>query len=104
MNGVDKDQGAICGYVLAGGASSRFGRDKALAQLGGQAVLARMCNLVETVTGSVHVVASAVRYPNLRAKIVEDRWPGEGPLGGIITALNATAADASKCDWNLIVS
>jgi len=104
VNGADKNQGAICGYVLAGGASSRFGRDKALAKLGGRTVLARMCDLVEAVTGSVRVVASVERYPDFHTNIVEDRWPGEGPLGGIITALHATAASTNDCDWNLIVS
>jgi len=94
----------MCGYVLAGGASSRFGRDKALAELGGQTVLARMCDLVQAVTGSVHVVSSAERYPDFRTNIVEDRWPGQGPLGGIITALHATTASTNDCAWNLIVS
>jgi molybdenum cofactor guanylyltransferase len=37
-------------------------------------------------------------------EIVEDRWPGEGPLGGIITALQHTAATDPACHWNLIVS
>lgn len=66
--------------------------------------MARMCDLVEAATGSAQVVAAAGRYPDLRAKIVEDRWPGEGPLGGIITALVSTAASNSDRGWNLIVS
>ena len=37
--------------------------------------------------------------------MVEDRWPGEGPLGGIITALSATATEPpADVDWNLMVS
>lgn len=92
------------GYVLAGGASSRFGSDKALALIGDETVLSRICRLLEDVTGSVRVVASAQRYPQLTSKIVEDRWPGEGPLGGIITALLETQNCEATCDWNLIVS
>ena len=91
------------GYVLAGGASSRFGSDKALARLGGETVLWRMCTLLESVTGSVSVVASTNRYSDLSAEIIPDRWPGEGPLGGIITALRATA-ETNGGEWNLIVS
>jgi len=52
----------------------------------------------------VQVVALAERYPDLRAPIVADRWPGEGPLGGIITALRATESDKNGAAWNLIVS
>jgi molybdenum cofactor guanylyltransferase len=35
---------------------------------------------------------------------VEDRWPGQGPLGGIITALQHTARSPLRSEWNLIVS
>jgi molybdopterin-guanine dinucleotide biosynthesis protein A len=94
----------INGYVLAGGASSRFGRDKALVELAGKTALQRACDLVGQVAGSAQVVALAQRYPDLRALIVADRWPGEGPLGGIITALRATASDKNGAAWNLIVS
>ena len=94
----------IVGYVLAGGASSRFGRDKAQVEIGGQTVLSRMCGLIKEAAGSVQVVAAPERYPHLQVKIVEDRWPGEGPLGGIITALAVTAQLGIGTEWNLIVS
>jgi len=104
VTGERKLRGAIRGYVLAGGASSRFGSDKSLARLGGETVLSRMCTLIEDVTGRVSVVAAMNRYPELRTAIVPDHWPGEGPLGGIITALlDETDVDASP-QWNMIVS
>jgi molybdopterin-guanine dinucleotide biosynthesis protein A len=93
----------IRGYVLAGGASSRFGSDKALARLGEETVLSRICTLIENVTGRLSVVAATNRYFDLGYSIVPDRWPGEGPLGGIITALRATA-ETNGGEWNLIVS
>jgi molybdopterin-guanine dinucleotide biosynthesis protein A len=96
--------GEINGYVLAGGASSRFGRDKGLVEFAGETALQRACDLVGQVAGSVQVVALAERYPDLRTPIVADRWPGEGPLGGIITALRATENDRNGAAWNLIVS
>ena len=96
--------GELNGYVLAGGASSRFGRDKGLVELAGKTALQRACDLVGDVAGSIQVVAHAERYPDLRALIVADRWPGEGPLGGIITALRATESDKNGAAWNLIVS
>ena len=43
------------------------------------------------------------RYTNAPAEIVVDRWPGEGPLGGILTALLNTAELDANIKWNLII-
>jgi len=96
---------SIAGYVMAGGKSKRFGQDKARVRLGGEMMLTRTCHLVNEVTGSVNVVADREsRYADSDLWVVEDRWPGEGPLGGILTALSATAETDRGRDWNLIVS
>ena len=92
----------VAGYVLAGGASSRFGRDKALARLAGETLLQRMLRLLSAVADSVHIVATADRYPENRESIVSDLWPGEGALGAILTALHASRK--SGFTWNVIVS
>ena len=101
---VKSNGGEIDGYLLAGGASSRFGRDKSLVEIAGKTVLQRTFDLVGEVAESVKVVARSRRYSNLQIPIVEDRWPGEGPLGGIITALRATESDPRAAAWNFIVS
>jgi molybdopterin-guanine dinucleotide biosynthesis protein A len=94
------------GYVLAGGASSRFGRDKALVLFGATPLLLQIVQLLRTCASEVAVVAGAQKYSDLGGKlqIIEDQWPGEGPLGGIITALQHTAATNRSADWNLILS
>lgn len=74
----------ILGCVLAGGQSSRFGSDKALAELGGQTLIARA---VDRLTGwCEHVVV--VGREAAPAPTLPD-WPhaGMGPLGGIAAAL-----------------
>jgi molybdenum cofactor guanylyltransferase len=93
-------------YVLAGGASSRFGRDKALVCFGATPLLLQIVQLAQTCASDVTVVASNQKYRDLAAnlKIIEDQWPGEGPLGGIITALQHTAATDRSVEWNLILS
>jgi molybdopterin-guanine dinucleotide biosynthesis protein A len=93
------------GYVLSGGASSRFGRDKALVRFDSIPLLLRIVKLVQPCTSEVAVVAAAHKYGDLDAnlEIVEDRWPGEGPLGGIITALQHSAATNHRAEWNLIL-
>ena len=104
MNRAPKNITGVRGYVLAGGASRRFGADKALVEFAGRTLLSRMCELVAATTGSVHVVAPAGRYNNQALSLVEDRWPDEGPLGGIITAIRATQESNSGEPWNLMVS
>ena len=89
---------------MAGGASSRFGRDKALAELGGQTMLARMCGFLREVTEGARVVASSAGYTGVDARMVADRWPGEGPLGGIITALEDAGSNDSRITHCLILS
>ena len=92
------------GYVMAGGGSTRFGKDKALTAFEGRTMLERTVELLRRVTGEVAVVAPAGRYSLESTRIVVDRWPGEGPLGGIITALLNAAEAAAKPQWALIVS
>ena len=94
----------MIGFVQAGGASARFGRDKALIELDGKTLLARTAELVAKVCGSVQIVAPAGRYPNAPSGVLADRFPGEGPLGGILTALSSAAVDSRPEEWALIVS
>lgn len=94
----------VAGYVMAGGGSTRFGRDKALAQLRGKTLLAKMCETVHDSVGSVTVVAPPGRYLNLHVPLTNDLWPGDGPLGGVVTALLASAKANNPVEWNLMVS
>ena len=90
---------------MAGGGSTRFGQDKALAEIAGKPMLVRTCELVfDTVTRDVCVVGAASKYEKYGIKCVEDLWPGEGPLGGILTALLETAKRPKSSPWNLILS
>jgi len=89
---------------MAGGASSRFGQDKALVEFDGQPMLARMMKLMRSVTKDPKLVGTPEKYTEFGAQLVADSWPGQGPLGGIITALEDAAQSASRPEWNLIVS
>jgi len=89
----------LAGFILAGGESSRMGRDKALLELNGVALVARTARLVETVSGRPAIVGAPERLGGFGFTVISDDWPGAGPLGGIATALRATNAS-----WNLIVA
>ena len=95
---------SVAGYVLAGGASTRFGVDKARVELGGQPMLARMIGLMSGVTESTRIVALEGKYGEFGAEVIADGWPGQGPLGGIITALMGTGNAKLGCNWNLVLS
>jgi molybdopterin-guanine dinucleotide biosynthesis protein A len=94
---------AVVGYVLAGGGSTRFGRDKALVEIDGAPMLLRMCALLGAVTKEVNVIAAPPKYAKLGITGVSDRWEGQGPLAGIITALLTTKETGGEAEWNVIV-
>ena len=86
------------GVVLTGGSSTRMGRDKSLVEVDGVALAARVAGALRG-AGAVEVLAVGGDLPRLGAlgcfdRLVPDRWPGEGPLGGILTALDAAGSRA----------
>jgi molybdopterin-guanine dinucleotide biosynthesis protein A len=93
----------IAGYILAGGGSTRFGQDKALVEFQGVPMLVLMHRLLGAVLGDSTVIASPGKYAGVGLDTVGDCWPGEGPLGGIITALTHTARTRQPAAWNLII-
>jgi molybdenum cofactor guanylyltransferase len=94
------------GYVLAGGGSTRFGRDKALVEFGGAPLLLQLASILRSCAANVAIIGGVQKYSALdpHLHVLEDRWPGEGPLGGIITALENTRATAPPTRWNVILS
>jgi molybdopterin-guanine dinucleotide biosynthesis protein A len=101
---AENSEPRVGAYKLAGGGSTRFGRDKALAEVGGLPMLARMIALLQGLSKNVKVVGAPEKYARFEREMVIDRWPGEGPLGGIITALEDAARDPADREWNLILS
>jgi molybdopterin-guanine dinucleotide biosynthesis protein A len=80
--------------ILAGGNSSRMGRDKAWLEVGGQRLLERQIELVRA-TGAVEVFISGradTDYEGLGLRVLHDQFANVGPLAGIERALAATAS------------
>jgi molybdopterin-guanine dinucleotide biosynthesis protein A len=94
----------VHGFVQAGGGSTRFGTDKALAQLAGKSMLQRTGELLAAVCDDVTIVAPALKYRNVPFPVLADSWPGEGPLGGILTALSSLRGSEHTSDWAMILS
>jgi molybdopterin-guanine dinucleotide biosynthesis protein A len=98
------------GFLQAGGGSTRFGTDKALVEIAGKTMLRRTGELLACVCDDVHIVAPASKYEASPWPVLPDRWPGEGPLGGILTALlylgklEAVEPKAESRSWALVLS
>lgn len=79
--------------VLAGGASSRMGRDKALLTLDGERLIERVVRRLRPLSDDLMVITNhADRYAFLgqTVRFVPDvTGPGQGPLAGIASALHA---------------
>lgn len=86
-------------FFLAGGASRRMGRNKALLEFGGRPLLAHLIELVRPLVGRVAIVGSPEVYRHLGVEVFPDPVPGRGPVAGICAALKA-----SSTDWNLILA
>jgi molybdopterin-guanine dinucleotide biosynthesis protein A len=74
--------------VLAGGESSRMGRNKALLPVGGVPIVERVLGCVRDLSDDVMLIANQPEdYSHHGLPIHPDVLPGRGPLGGLYTAL-----------------
>lgn len=87
------------GFVLAGGNSSRMGRDKAKLPVASGSLVEAIAQKVKEAASTVSLVGPAARYRDLKIECIEDLRPALGPLAGIETAL---ASRRAEC--NLIVA
>ncbi len=81
----------ITGVILAGGRSSRFGSNKALAAFNGEILIERIVRVMTSVFAEVIVVTNTpddLRFLGL--PILRDVEPYEGPLGGIRSVFEKT--------------
>ncbi|MEI2653674.1 MAG: molybdenum cofactor guanylyltransferase [Microthrixaceae bacterium] len=78
------------GAVLVGGQSTRMGADKASLDVAGTPLGARSVRALEAAgLTDVMLVGATAAHGGLGGRVVEDLWPGEGPVGAVLTALHA---------------
>lgn len=87
----------ILGVVLAGGQSSRYGSDKAFADLGGVSLVRRASRTLGAVAERVVVVANDMaRHATEGLAVRPDLVPRIGPLGGLHTGLAWAAEEGLR--------
>lgn len=86
--------------IMAGGASSRMGNDKTLLPVNGRPMIERVCDQLR---GHFDQILISANEPDklafLGLEVVPDEIPGEGPLMGVASAL-----EASSSELNFIVA
>lgn len=87
----EMDFGAV---ILAGGKSRRMGTDKAELMFGNVSFLDK---LIQEFSGCAELLISVAEKkdrPDLEYRVVEDAYPGCGPMAGLHAALKASRQDA----------
>lgn len=91
-----------------------MGQDKAWIELEGRPIVQRVIDILTSVADEVLVVANDPRYAELGLRVVPDRFPEGGALGGIATGVGAATHDlvlVAACDmpflradvWRLLI-
>lgn len=85
---------SVRAFVVAGGRSSRMGRDKALLPYGDVTLLEHAIGKVLAVTHDITILCGPTRrYEDFRRPVVTDAVCGVGPLGGLYSALFSASVD-----------
>lgn len=79
------------GFVLAGGESSRMGKDKALVEFGGKPLVEHALSILRE-AGLTAAIAGARSDLARFASVVDDPEAGLGPLAGVCAALASTSS------------
>ncbi len=91
----------VSGAVLAGGRSSRMGRDKAFLPLDGVPLVTRQTALLRSLGIDELLISGrpGIDYRVPDARVVTDRVPDAGPLAGLAAVLTA-----ARHPWVLVVA
>ncbi|MGI9108260.1 MAG: molybdenum cofactor guanylyltransferase [Pyrinomonadaceae bacterium] len=87
------------GFILAGGASSRMGTDKARLTLGTQTFVERIAQALHAITTRISVVSARPESIALNLPVLADVYRNCGAMAGLHAALRACRAP-----WAAIVS
>jgi molybdenum cofactor guanylyltransferase len=79
------------GFILAGGQSSRMGAEKAFLQFGSCTLLERAIAILRPLC-EVAIVGDPAKF-SPHGTVIEDVYPGRGPLAGIHAALLHSSAE-----------
>ncbi|HOP48237.1 MAG TPA: molybdenum cofactor guanylyltransferase [Desulfobacteraceae bacterium] len=92
----------VTGVILAGGKSSRFGKNKALEKIEGMTIIEKVCEILRPVFSHLLIVTNTPdEYSFLNIPMTGDLIKGLGPIGGVYSGLCAMTTEAGffvACD------
>lgn len=91
--------------MLAGGDSSRMGKEKGLCLFNGKPLITYVTGILEEICDTVLISANRPDYEFLGFRIIPDEIRGKGPAAGIYSCLNASETMDNlilSCDTPLI--
>jgi len=101
MDGLSQIKSCVTGFVIAGGRSERFGRDKRKILISGKTIIERTIGILEELLGNHPFVVgdNLDEFQIGPGFIINDAKKDSGPLGGIVAALE-------KCptEWGLMLA
>lgn len=99
MTNIKKEE--ITGIILAGGKSSRMGKDKGLCAFKGKPLVSYAIDTLAPLCGNLMISANFFpeKYEEYNIPVVEDEVKGIGPIGGILSCLKK-----SPTRHNLVLS
>ena len=89
----------ITGIILAGGKSKRMGTDKAFIKLNDKTLLEHSIELIQPFCNSLLISSNNLAHEKFGYKIILDKIPNCGPIGGIYSCLKK-----SETEWNFVIS
>jgi molybdopterin-guanine dinucleotide biosynthesis protein A len=95
----------ITAFILAGGRSQRMGTDKAFLSYRNEPLIRGPIRVCQSVTTDVRIIGEPARYACFGLPVIPDSGESLGPLSGIHTALQHSAARFSSilaCDMPLM--
>jgi len=93
---IDK---GVTGIILAGGKSSRMGKDKGLIVFEGKPLVEYQIELLEPLCDQIIISANQLGYEAWGYPVIKDNYHNCGPLGGLEATLKK-----SPTEWSLVVS
>ncbi len=88
---MDVCRASLTGLILTGGASTRMGRPKATLTLAGRPMWQHVAKVLAQFTDNILLVGSVGDFaPPPPYRLLPDKLPGWGPIGGLLTGLESS--------------
>jgi len=88
----------VTGIILAGGKSSRMGKEKGLMEYAGKSLIRYSIEALEGICSQIVIGANSSHFEELGYPVQKDIFPDIGPMGGIYSCLHR-----SETEHNLVL-